>query len=169
MCHVHLHIFAYYLIESAFRHGFDKPQILHQIFCTTKQRSILPNGLRTNLSGKVVESTKEISVNLLQALYRSWFHAVEQTTLNKGVGFLLALSVNGVIAIGKPFKKLTGAVVGIVVCNRLNTIGIKRIGKTLFTIRSLKFEVVREIMGTVLVIISSYRSVKERRQPVICR
>ena len=64
MCYVHLHVFICYLVESRLWHCLDDSQILHQIFCTTKQRSILPNGLRTNLSGKVVETTKQIGVEV---------------------------------------------------------------------------------------------------------
>ena len=83
-------------------------------------------------------------MNLLQALNGSWIHTIEQSTLDKRISFFLALSVDAVVAIGEPVKKRTGTIIWIVFRQSLNAIAVQCISKTLFTVRSLEFEVVSD-------------------------
>ena len=43
---------------------------------------------------------------LLQRFHRTRLHAVEQSTLQQRIGFLLALTIQSVVAIHKPVKKV---------------------------------------------------------------
>ena len=110
----------------------------------TEQGVALRNGLCANLTSKVVETAKQICMNLLQSLYCSWFQCLHQSTFEERISLFLTLTINGAITIGKPFKECMGTVVGIVFGYRLYTIGIQSVSSTLFTIWSLEFEVVSD-------------------------
>ena len=67
-----------------------------------------------------------------------------QTAINKGIGFLLTLSVNAVVTVGEPVEKQTGTIIWIVFRQSLNTIAVQSISKALFAVGSLEFEVVSD-------------------------
>lgn len=50
----------------------------------------------------VIQSPKQICVNLLKLLHRSDLNAVKQGTHKKGVGLRLALPIGGIFTIGEP-------------------------------------------------------------------
>ena len=83
-------------------------------------------------------------MNLLQALNGSRLHTVEQAALDKRIGFFLALSIYGIIAINEPVEKCHRAVARVILSHRFYALSINHIGKTLFTIWSLEFEVVSD-------------------------
>lgn len=58
------------------------------------------------LTCKIVEFGEEVGVNLLKAFDSSRLHILKQATLNEGIGFLLALSVEGVVAINEPVEEI---------------------------------------------------------------
>ncbi len=82
-------------------------------------------GLGAYLSGKVVEPAEEVGMDLLEALHRARLHTVEDAALKQRVGFLLTLTVDGVVAIDEPVEEGACAVVGIVFGQGLNTLGIQ--------------------------------------------
>ena len=144
MSHIHLNVFVYNLVERRLGHLLYHLKVLHKVFCTAEDGSTLRDGLGAYLTSKVVEAAEDVGMYLLEALDGARLHAVEQAALDEGVGFLLALSVDGVVAIHKPVKEGIGAVVGVILGKCMNTRIIKSVSGTLLTVGSPKFELVSD-------------------------
>lgn len=65
---------------------------------------------------------------------------MEQAALKQCVCLFAALSVNGIVAVCEPVKKLTRPVIRIMLGKKNYPITIQYIGNTLFAIRGLEFE-----------------------------
>ena len=92
-------------------HLFNGFQVLMQVFSQTKQRITLRNGLCTYLTSKVVQATEEIGMNLLQGFHLTHIFVCNKVAFPKGVGLLATLTVDGVVAIGKPVKEIHSALI----------------------------------------------------------
>ena len=86
----------------------------------------------------------KISRSSIRSLNGSRLHTVEQSALNEGVSFLLALSVNAVVAIDEPIKKGKSTIVWIMFRQSLYALRIQSISRALLAVWSLKFEVVSD-------------------------
>ena len=79
-----------------------------------KSKTTLADIFGAYLPCKLIQSSEYISMYLLQTLDASWLKFVEQSTLKEVVCFLFALTVNRIVTISKPIKKLVCTVVRIV-------------------------------------------------------
>ena len=79
-------------------------------------------------------------MNLLQTFHTSRFKRVEQSAFKQRVCFFTALTINSIVAVSEPVKKLDGTIVGIMFGKKDNAIAIQKICLALFSIRSLEFE-----------------------------
>ena len=92
------------------------------------------------LSSKLIETTKEIGMDLLQTFHAAWLKRVKQTAFKQSVSLLATLSVDGIVAVCKPVKKPARPVVGIMFGKNNNALAIEHICLALLAIRSLEFE-----------------------------
>ena len=81
-------------------------------------------------------------MNLLQTLDGSGLHAIYQTTLDERVGFLLALSVNAVVAICEPIKEIHSALIIGIFREQSDTVCVQHIRIVSLTISSTQLQLV---------------------------
>ncbi len=95
-----------------------------------------------DLTGKIIETAEKISMYLLESFYSSWPDVVLQTALKQGISLGTTFPINASIAIGKPLYKTYGLIIRGTLGQCQNSVVIKDICKTAFTIRSEKFQLV---------------------------
>ena len=106
--------------------------------------SALADILGANLTRKIIQAAEDVCVDLLQALYRSRLQRIQKAAFKEVIRLLLALPIDGIVAVGKPVQEGICPVGGIMLRQRLDTFCIKRIRCTLLAIRGLKLEVVSD-------------------------
>ena len=83
-------------------------------------------------------------MNLLQALHRPRLQRIQQPAFKEVIRFLLALPVDGIVAVGEPIQESIRPVGRIVLRQRLGTLCIQRIRRPLLAVRRLELEVVSD-------------------------
>lgn len=81
-------------------------------------------------------------MNLLQTLDGSWFHCFEYPAFYERVGFLLALSVNAVVAICEPIKEIHSALIIGIFRELSDTVCVQHIRIVSLTISSTQLQLV---------------------------
>ena len=112
--------------------------------CGECERGHAVDGHGTVFAAEMIGGGAILHLLILPALNGSWLHAVKQTALDECVGLLLALSVETVVAIGKPTEEGVGTIVGIMLSYRLHACCIQGICESLLTIGGLEFELVSD-------------------------
>ena len=84
---------------------FNCPEVLGQIFGQTKQGVALGYGLCANFSREIIQTAKEICVNLLQGFHLAHILVSYKFAFPKGISLLAALYVNGVLAVLNQSRK----------------------------------------------------------------
>ena len=87
-------------------------------------------------SCKLIQSAKQIAVDLLQTFYQIG----QNSAFKKGIHLCPALSVNGIFAVRKPVQKLCCLAILKVFCQLYNAFTVKTIGQTLLTVRGNQFQ-----------------------------
>lgn|GEM_PF-4332648 len=125
------------LTHIAIRYSFYCLQGFREVHTISESKTSFGYILCSDLSCKIVQSSKKVSVYLLQTLDTTRLCRVQRSTLKKLVGFLLALSINSVITIEEPVKKVCSLVIIDMLCQKGYTLCIKRICQSLFPILEL--------------------------------
>lgn len=71
VCHIHFHVFIHYLVECIFRHTLDGLQRSRQIMCHSKLKSAFSDIYGTYLTRKIIQTSKDIGMYLLQPAKKS--------------------------------------------------------------------------------------------------
>ena len=117
-----------------FLHFLVVIRIINALQCLRKELSrgerepALGDVHRTNLPGEVIQSAKQICMNLLKSFRCSDLNAFEQGTLEQRVCLRFALPVDGVLTISEPLYETRSLVVGHILGQFNNTLGIEYVG-----------------------------------------
>ena len=142
MGHIHLYILIYNLIKCRFRHLLDSFQIIMKVFCQTKQRVTLWYSLRTYLTCKIVKSSKEIGVNLLQGFHFTNVFVCHKVAFPKSISLFATLPVDGIVAIGEPVEEVHSALIICIFCKQFDSFCIQYVCIISLTISSTQFQLV---------------------------
>lgn len=153
MCNIYFDVFIHNLIKGGFGHTLNIQKCIGEVHTISKRKASFGYILSADLSCKVVQSTKKISMNLLQTLDVSRLCCFQNSTLKELVGFLLTLSVDGIVAVSKPIKKSSCLDVGYCLCLQDYALTIQRICQSLLPVRSLQFELVSATNQFVLLLL----------------
>ena len=92
------------------------------------------------MTGKIVEPTKKIGVDLLQSFHRADFDAVDERTFKQSIRFLLAFAVDGFVAVSEPLDKAVRLAGRKYFGKRNDPLMIENIGVAFLTIGSCQFQ-----------------------------
>lgn len=110
--HIHLYIFVDYLLKRIFSHLIYLPERRRQVGRHGKLKAALGNIHRADIAGEVVQTTKQVGVNLLETLRRSHLYAFYHAAFKQGVSLRFALAVDALFAVRKPCYKARSLGVG---------------------------------------------------------
>lgn len=120
----HFDVFIHNLIKGGFWHSLYCLQCSREVHAISRRKATFGYVFCTDLSCKVIQSSKEISVYLLQTFHAPGLCRFQQSTLKELVGFLLALPVNSIIAVCEPVNKSYCFDIGYCFCQQNNTFSI---------------------------------------------
>ena len=68
MSDIHFDVFSNNLVKCIFRHRFYLLQFVREVFRKAEGEAIFADGLGADLTGKIIETTEEVTMYLLQTL-----------------------------------------------------------------------------------------------------